>query len=547
MVAFSVVAWRVRKTLGKLGTRRALPPLVGAMVGVAVFVLYLATLAPGVLSYQRPEILDSPMLQVHAATLSITHPTGYPTWTMLTHLFTYLPLGSDAYASNLFSAVHGALAVFFVYAAAYLLTRSVAASLVGGLAFGLTQALWAQSNLAEIYALNAAFEAALIFTLLLWRRRRNSPDTSTRSDRYLLAASFLLGLAMTNHMTSGLLFPAGALFVFLVDRSRFSDLGLVLKSTGLFLLGLLPYLYLPIRASMNPDSMEFDPSSPERFWRLVSGSSLNGQLIGLRPTDLADKLGGYFGYLTQNLSWPLLALAAVGLVILARRDRAGAAFTGFLFTGWLLHALAYNILDVYIYFIPTYMILSLWAAAGAGAILEAVRALGANRSRSLVGAASALISASFILFAVSGVGDTYSEVNRSDSTQGRRTIEAVADNVETGATVIHHRSPLWYMVLVEERRRDLTLLDPYYPAGGPRHYDTVWPGDLTPEQAQRRYATLNDDLGVEAALRAAKSGPVYILDSGLTSGSIFFEEGFDVIHVEGGILYELVPRDDAIG
>jgi hypothetical protein len=520
------------------------------VVGLAVFVLYRSTLAPGVLNYQRPEILDSPMLQVHAATLSITHPTGYPTWTMLTHLFTYLPLGNDAYMSNLFSAVHGALAAFFVYAAAYLLTRSMAASVVGGLAFGLTQTLWSQSNLAEIYALNAAFEAALIFTLLLWRHRRTNPGTKARggsNDRYLLAASFLLGLAMTNHMTSGLLFPAGALFVFLVDRSRFSDLGLVLKGMGFFLLGLLPYLYLPIRASMNPDSMEFDPSSPERFWRLVSGSSLNGQLIGLRPSDLADKLGGYFGYLTQNLSWPLLALAAVGLVMLARRDRAGAAFTGFLFTGWLVHALAYNILDVYIYFIPTYMILSLWAAAGAGGILEAVRALGANRSRSLVGAASILISASFILFAVSGLGETYNAVDRSDSTQGRRTIEAVADNVETGATVIQHRSPLWYMVLVEKRRRDLTLLDPYYPAGGPRHYDTVWPGDLTPEQAQRRYATLNDDLGVEAALRAAEKGPVYILDSGLTSGSVFVAAGFDVIHVEGGILYKLVPRDDAIG
>lgn len=544
------MAWRVKKKLGRLGTRRALPPLAGAVAGLAVFVLYLFTLAPGVLHYQRPEILDAPMLQVHAATLSITHPTGYPTWTMLTHLFTYLPLGNDAYMSNLFSAVHGALAVFFVYAAAYLLTRSMAASLVGGLAFGLTQALWAQSNLTEIYALNAAFEAALIFTLLLWRKSRTNSDANFRgdhNDRYLLAASFLLGLAMTNHMTSGLLFPAGALFVFLVDRSRFSDLGLVLKSTGLFLLGLLPYLYLPIRASMNPDSMEFGPSSPERFLQLVSGSSLNGQLIGLRPSDLADKLGGYFGYLTQNLSWPLLTLAAVGLVMLASRDRAGAAFTGFLFTGWLVHALAYNILDVYIYFIPTYMILSLWAAAGVGAILEAVWALGANRSRALVGAASVLISVSFLLFAVSGVGETYSAVDRSDSTQGRRTIEAVADNVETGATVIHHRSPLWYMVLVEERRRDLTLLDPYYPAGGPRHYDTVWPGDLTPDQAQERYATLNDDLGVEAARRAAERGPVYILDSGLTSGSVFAAAGFDVIHIEGGILYELVPRDGATG
>ncbi|WP_235401346.1 protein O-mannosyl-transferase family [Rubrobacter aplysinae] len=546
------MSWRVKKASKRLGgpwSRRAIPPVAGAVVGAGVFVLYLLTLAPGVMHYQRPEVLDSAMLQVHAATLSITHPTGYPTWTMLTHLLTYLPPGNEAYMTNLASAIHGALAVAFVYAAAYALTRNVVASGVGALAFGLGQALWSQSNLAEIYALNALFEALMIFTLLLWRARRERPDGGS-GDRYLLVACLLLGLAMTNHMTSGLLLPAGALFVFLVDRSRFTDLGLVLRGAGLFLVGLLPYAYLPIRSSMNPDSMEFDPSSPGRFFQLVSGSSLNGNLIGLRPSDLVGKLGDYAGYLVNNLNWALLALAAVGLVSLLRRDRAAAAFTGFLFAGWLIHALAYNILDVYIYFIPTYMVLSLWAATGAATILGAVWSLASPHSgysRKLVGASYAVVAGAFVLFSVAGVQQKYEGVDRSDSDQGRRTIEAVADNVETGATVIQHRSPLWYMVLVEKRRRDLTLLDPYYPTIGPGHYDTVWPGDLTPEQAQRRYATHNDDFGVETARRAAEKGPVYILDSGLVSGQAFQEAGFDVIHVEGGILYELVPRESQPG
>jgi hypothetical protein len=507
------------------------------------------TLAPGVMYYQRPEILDSPMLQVHAATLSITHPTGYPTWTMLTHLFTYLPLGNEAYMTNLASAVHGALAAVFVYAAAYLLTRNVAASVTGALAFGLGQTLWSQSNLAEIYALNAMFEAVLIFTLLLWRAHRLSLG-SDGSDRYLLAACFLLGLAMTNHMTSGLLLPAGALLVFSVDRSRFADLGLVLKGAGLFLLGLLPYLYLPIRSAMEPASAEFDPSTPGRFLELVSGSSLNGNLIGLRPSDLAEKLGNYAEYLSNNLNWALLVLAGAGLAFLLRRDRTAALFTGFLFAGWLVHALAYNILDVYIYFIPTYMILSLWAAVGAGAILGAIWSLARDHldySRKMIGAAYAVVAVALVLFAVSGVEETYANVDRSDSDKGQRTIEAVASNVEPGATVIQHRSPLWYMVLVEKRRRDLTLLDPYYPTVGPAHYDTVWPGYLTPKEAQRRYATHNDDFGVEAARRASEKGPVYILDSGLVSGQVFLESGFDVIHVEGGILYKLVPRDIGSG
>ena len=502
-----------------------------------ILALYVSTLAPGVMHYQRPEIPDSAMLQVHAATLGITHPTGYPTWTMTTHLLTYLPLGNEAYMTNLASALHGALATIFVYASGYLLTRSVAAPAVGALAFGLGQTLWSQSNLAEIYALNATFEALVIFLLLLWRH--------SGKDRHLLGGCLFVGLAITNHMTSGLLLPAGALFVLVVDRSRFTDWRLVLKGAGLFAAGLLPYLYLPIRSAMNPASMEFDPSSPGRFFSLVTGSKLNTELIGLRPGDALEKLGGYADHLSNNLHWTLLALAALGLFALARRDRgdrAMLALTTFLFAGWLIHALAYNILDVELYFIPTYMIVSLWVAAGVSLILSTLRSVIGSYSRRLTWAVRGAITAALLVLPLVGAGETYAEVDRSDSDRGRRTIEAVAENVEPGATVIHHRSPLWYMVLVEKRRRDLTLLDPYYPTFGPDHYDTVWPGDLAPEQAQRRYATHNDDLGVEAARRAAERGPVYILDSGLVSSQVLLQAGFNVIHVKGGILYRLVPR-----
>src|SRR3712207_8942668 len=50
-------------------------------LGVAgfAFVLYLGTLAPTVLYYERPELIDAAMLQVHASVLGITQPTGYPT------------------------------------------------------------------------------------------------------------------------------------------------------------------------------------------------------------------------------------------------------------------------------------------------------------------------------------------------------------------------------------------------------------------------------------------------------------------------------------
>jgi hypothetical protein len=66
----------------------------------------------------------------------------------------------------------------------------------------------------------------------------------------------------------------------------------------------------------------------------------------------------------------------------------------------------------------------------------------------------------------------------SDAYLGRERIEAVADGAARGATILHHRSELWYMVLVEERRRDLTLVDPFFHNRDVEYADIVWPDDI---------------------------------------------------------------------
>ena len=512
--------------------------VLGAAVSLLVFALYLKTLAPGVLNYARPEMLDAAMLQVHAASLGITHPTGYPTWTMLTHLFTYLPVENVAYRTNLASAVYSTVAVALVYAAGYLLTRRAMAAAAGALAFGLGQTLWSQATIAEVLTLNATFAALLIALLLLWRDRRD--------DRYLLTACFFMGLSLTNHLTSGLLLPAGALFVLLTDRGKLRDARLALKGAGLFVLGLTPYAYLPIRASMDPQSMEADPSTPGALLDHVSGERLNERLLTLQPGHLWERLLFYGEQLLENLPLVVLVFAAVGLAAMVARDRAAAAFTAVIFAGWLTHAASYNILDVELYFIPTYLVVSLWVSTGVGTALDGAESLLSRRPRRLRLVLPAALGAAAVLLPLSGVVTTYPEVDRSGYDEGRRLIETVAREVEPGATVIHHRSSLWYMVVVEERRRDLTLVDPYYPSWGPRHYDAVWPGNLPPEQTNRRYGTSRDDLGVTAAKKAAEKGTVYILDHGRVGGSAFREAGFEIVSVERGMLYELVPRSQAL-
>ncbi len=517
--------------------------LIGGVVAIFVGILYIGTLAPTVLPYGAPDTLDSPMLQTEVSVLGVGHPTGYPTYMMLTHLFTYLPTGDSAYRVNLASAVYGLAAVLVVYLAGLRLGGRAVAAAAGALAFGFSGTFWSQAVIAEVYTLEALLVALVILFLFLWRDRREG--------RYLLLCAFLVGLSLTHHLTSVLLVPATLVFVFLTDRRVFSRTGLMLKGVGLFLLGLLPLLYLPIRALMHAPLNEADPSTPWRFLLLVTGGSFLAESSekgrhcspsSLALADASTKLGQFGDHLLGQIPLILMLVGVLAAVYLLFADRATAMLLGTIFLGCLVQAAVYlqlAIEDFYVFLIPAFLVFVLCISAGLGVVLRFVEGLSISPpfKKALVFALSALM----LVVPFSGMRDSYVAHDRSGDFGGRRAIEAVAGNVERGATVLHHRSPLWYMVLVEGRRRDLILTDPFCTSWD-RHTDVVWPGQLSAAEAADRYGT-DDTTGVEAARRAVRSGPVYLLANGRARLDYFREGGFDVVPVEeDGFLYELGPR-----
>jgi len=505
--------------------------LAGAGVTLVVFVLYLLTLAPTILYYDRPVLLDSAMLSTQAIMLGIPGGTGEPAWAMLTHLFTYLPFGDPAYRTNLASAVYAVGAVLLVYRAGLLLSGRVVASVVGALAFGLGTTYWSQAVIAEVYTLNTLLIMLPIVCLLLWRK--------TRRDRYLLLTCLLMGIAMTNHLTSGLVLPAAFLFVLLVDRSRFLDWKLVLKGAALYAIGLTPYLYLPIRSSMNPPMNEGDPTTFSRFWYLVSGSGHQGNMFAYGPGEIPGRLLFYGGNLFENMHWVLVMIALMGFSYMLFRDRSGAALLGFLFMGWLVYGIEYRIYDALLYFIPTYMMVSLMVAVGAGALIQTAEDLVGRLSRPAGGAILAMASVALMIVPFLYAPTSFAANDRSEDYRGQEIIDAVAENALPNSTVMHHRSSLWYMVLVEKRRRDLRIIDPWYPSRI-RFTDIVWPDDLDNVDTNLRYGT-NDYTGVTTVEETAKEGPVYILDQESAGPSNFRDAGIGIVRVEKGVLYELVP------
>src|SRR5918995_4745403 len=517
--------------------------LLGGAVAVLVGILYIGTLAPTVLPYGAPDTLDSPMLQTAVPVLGVGHPTGYPTYMMLTHFFTYLPFGDPDYHVNLASAVYGVAAVLLVYLAGLRLARRAVAAAAGALAFGLSGAFWSQAVIAEVYTLEALLVALVILSLFLWRDHREG--------RYLLLSAFLVGLSLTHHLTSVLLVPATLAFVFFTDRRVFSRKGLILKGVGLFLLGLLPLLYLPIRALMHAPLNEADPSTSWRFLLLVTGGSFLAESSekgrhcspsSLALADASTKLGLFGDHLLGQFPLILMLVGVLATVYLLFTDRATAILLGVLFFGCLVQAAVYLLLaieDFYVFLIPAILTFGLCISAGLGALLRLVENLTIGSTAR--GALLVILSALMLLVPLLGLPDSYAAHDRSEDHGGRRMIGAVVSDVEKGATVLHHRSPLWYMVLMEGRRRDLTLMDPFCTSWD-RHTDVVWPDQISAAKAADRYGT-DDTTGVEAARKAARSGSVYLLANGRARLDSFREAGFDAVPVErDGFLYELVPQ-----
>jgi hypothetical protein len=477
--------------------------LTAGTLAIIVFILYGLTLAPTVL-YYAPENYDSAHLQVVAYTLGIPSYTGYPTYAMSAHLFTYLPVGDVAYRVNLASAVFGALAV----AVAYLLCRRLGAgspaSGAGAIAFGLSVTFWSQAVISEVYTLHVLLMALFLLVLLVWRGRR--------SERYLLLAAFLGGVAMTNHLTSIFLLPAGLLFVTVVDWSVLLRWGLLLKGVGLFFLGLTPYLYLPLRASMNPPLVNAgpagDPSTPGGFLDLVSGGEHKARIFTFGTNELPGRVGIYAEHLLENLNPALLALAVVGVAVLLLRDRAALALFGAVFVFNLGYALEYDIDDLEIYFVPTYLMLSIALAVGVDFILHQARARYVG-GRSMAPVAALLVLTAILL----SVPQSYARADRSEDFRGREIIEAVADGTKPDSTVLYHGRSLHYMQLVDGRREDLKLVDPFYTADWVRRAES----------------------------NLARS-PVYVLYPGATNTRLYREAGYELRPVEEGMLYEVVER-----
>jgi hypothetical protein len=217
-------------------------------VALAAFVTYVATLHPSVAGGDSGELIAV------AYRLGVAHPPGYPLFTLLGHVATWLPWDDVAWRVNLLSALCDALAAGLLAALVARWSGSSWAGVAAGGAFAFSPLVWTWAVAAEVFALNNLFVA--LAWLVAWR----FAERGERRWAYLLSAT--LGLGLSNHHT--LVFYALPLGVWVVWRLRGTARWLSTcagcAATAL-VAGLLPQLYLPWAAARHPVIVWGDPTT----------------------------------------------------------------------------------------------------------------------------------------------------------------------------------------------------------------------------------------------------------------------------------------------
>lgn len=348
--------------------------IVGAALGLISLFVYLGTLAPSV-AYMFDDSLE---FQLLASRMAIAHPTGYPLYSLLIKLATYLPFGDIAYRVNLVSALGGAGAVMFVYLAARLLTQRFmdannglgeiltrVPALVAALTFAFGETFWSQAILAEVYTLQALLMAVMLWLVLKWGAGRGDAQSSSVS---LIAIAFLAGLMLTHHRMSVLLYPALAVYVIAYERSFLKQPRTLLKLVPVFLLPLLLYLYLPIRGQVTSSLDGSYQNTPTGFLNWVLGTAYT-VFLAQNPLNQSRDAAYYINLFVNDYGAPALLAAVIGFVALFLRAWREWLLLTLALIANLGFALTYRVADVDVFFIPFFLLVALYIAAGLTSLL----------------------------------------------------------------------------------------------------------------------------------------------------------------------------------
>ncbi len=442
------------------------------LTGIASFIFYLFTLAPSVIQ------IDSGELAAVQSTLGIAHPTGYPLFTILGYLFFKIPLPFRIiYKANLLSAIWCATGVIFFVKSISIILENIPVNKIvsynkkgkkqsidkenkllekkkfdkefvaslSGLFLAFTKTYWFQSTSVEVYSLQV-----FLFNLIIYLTLKTYFINKDNLYEWI-AVGIAFSLGFSNHMTTLLVLPFTGILFFLKEEFTKNALKKLLITFCIsFVILIISYSYLPIRASQNPALNWGNPINIENFLRHVSGKQYQVWLFS--SFDSAKKqlihyiqnLPGEFAY----LGLIIIAAGILNLLNISKRFFYTYLVT-FLFA--LLYVINYDIVDIDSYFILPYILLSTISSFGIKYFFEKVK----NIYLSFIFGIALILT----IFTIN-----YPKVNQSDIYTFEDYTKSILNSVENNAIIFTYQwdyfiSSSYYFQYVENFRKDIIVID----------------------------------------------------------------------------------------
>ena len=422
--------------------------------------VYSLTLAPTFLH------IDCGELAAAQYTLGITHPTGYPLFTLLGYLFLKLPLfDRPILQSNVLAALctAGGMGWFAAWLFQMLKTDfhlpdskkkaapgpppctageafwiSVSATLL--LAFTLT--VWAQATSTEVYSLHI-----LVLSMLFWFAYQAWQKNTTRS---WIWAALVLGLGFSNHMTTLMALPMLAFFYFHkngIRQEAFSRLA-ILAITALSILVLM-YGFLFYRAGMDPILNWGNIHDLTTLKRHITGHQYSSWILAGSKV-AARNLGEFLKALPGEWAFAGVLLIVLGISSAFRSSRmlTWALTCSLLFN--LFYVSQYDIKDLEPYYMQTIFGFAFYAAFG--------------MKRLLIQLKKPAMAPVLLLFPLLALGLNFKASDQSKTRFFEEYTQSALKSIEPDALVITQQwdfliPQYYYLRMVENQFPRLTVLD----------------------------------------------------------------------------------------
>ncbi|MEO8666539.1 MAG: DUF2723 domain-containing protein [Ignavibacteria bacterium] len=429
------------------------------------FIVYLITLAPTV------TFIDSGELAAVASKLGIAHPTGYPLFTILGRIFTFIvPFGEEVYRLNMMCAVisSAALLMFFNLMTFLLESRYIPGStettdknisagviynisLASVLILAFSETFWETANAIEVYSLHTFFLITDIY-LILKACSYNPKDEKSvlKKEKFWILYAFVLGLSFTNHLSTIFLSVGSIYLYFAVNGFKKESFQRILLLGIPFLLGFSVYIYFFIRAENDVLSWGY-PHNFDNFWRHFTGKQFSIWMFSS-----FENAGKQFSYFTKN--YPLeffyvpLLIAIPGVFEIYRKSKKLFYFTLLLFGFCIVYAINYDIYDIDSYFLLAFIVTAIWFGFG---LVYISKKLNRNVKQ---------ISFAFILICLIPLSQNFSKVDESKNYFVRDYTLNVFKSAPENSIIMSTLWDFWvsssiYHQYVKNIRPDLIVID----------------------------------------------------------------------------------------